>query len=54
MPGKKKLDYVKISARIRRDQKEKIEKEKVNDFSATQDSIVRDALDEHFERKDKK
>jgi hypothetical protein len=51
MPGKKKVEWKIISVRIRPDQKEDIEAEKLRDFSATQDSIVRDALDEHFKKK---
>lgn len=54
MPGNKKRDLVSISVRIRKDQKEKIEEEKLKDFDATQDSIIRDALDQHFKSNDSK
>jgi hypothetical protein len=54
MPGNKKRDLVVINVRIRGDQKQKIEKIKSEDFAATQDSIVRDSLDQYFEKRDGK
>jgi len=54
MPGNKKHDLVPITVRIRGDQKEKIDKTRKGNWGVTQDSIVRDALDEHFKGKESK
>lgn len=54
MPGNKKRDLITISARIRKDQKERIDAEREKKWGATQDGIIRKALDEYFKRKEER
>lgn len=55
MPGKKKRTskLVKISVRVWDYQKAQIEREREEDENATQDSIIREALDERYKKGDK-